>query len=181
VPGTGFQAPNGGPGALPAIVSGWGPGHDGVQFYGPYKGGKTIGQLTSVTSNWSFTMGSAGDAVYDVWFGSSANPAVPNAELMIWIGNTGKLALGSAAGGTAIMGRTPYVGTNATAEKVVSYWVAAPGASSVSNLDLLQYFKDAASHGYAGLSSGSFLLGIQAGFEVYSGNWTTTDYNIDIK
>src|SRR5204862_6070582 len=75
--GAGFQAPNNGPGALPAVISGWGPGHDGIQFYGPYKGGKTIAQLTSVTSNWSFTMGTNGDAVYDVWFGNSATPTVP--------------------------------------------------------------------------------------------------------
>ncbi len=40
--GGGFQAPNNGPGSFPAVISGWGPGHDGIQFYGPYKGGKTI-------------------------------------------------------------------------------------------------------------------------------------------
>jgi hypothetical protein len=89
--GGSFQAPNNGPGSFPAVISGWGPGHDGIQFYGPYKGGKQISQLTSVKSSWSFTMGSTGDAVYDVWFSnSSATPPVPGIELMIWIGNTGK-------------------------------------------------------------------------------------------
>ncbi|HET9954639.1 MAG TPA: hypothetical protein VFQ61_09045, partial [Polyangiaceae bacterium] len=177
--GSGFQAPNNGPGSFPAIISGYGPGHDGIQFYGPYKGGKKISQLTSVKSNWSFTMGSSGDAVYDVWF-SNSNTAIPAAELMIWIGNTGKNALGSSSG-AAVMGRTPYVGTNGTGEKVISYWIASPGTTSVSNFDLLPYFQDAASHGYAGLSTNSVLLGIQTGFEVYSGNWTTTDYNITIQ
>jgi hypothetical protein len=28
--GSGFQAPNNGPGAFPAVISGWGPGHDGI-------------------------------------------------------------------------------------------------------------------------------------------------------
>ena len=70
---------------------------------------------------------------------------------------------------------------NGTGEQVVTYWASPPGIPSVSSFDLLQYFKDAASHGYAGLSSGSFLLGIQAGFEVYAGNWATTDYNINIQ
>ncbi len=177
--GGGFQAPSNGPGSFPAIISGWGPGHDGIQFYGPYKGGKTISTLTSVKSSWSFTMGSTGDAVYDVWFGNSATPAVPQVELMIWIGNTGKMPLGSSAG-AAVDGRTPYVGTNGTGEKVVSYWTQS-GSTSVSNFDLLQYFKDAASHGYAGLNNGSFLLGVQTGFEVYSGNWSTKDYNITIQ
>jgi len=182
--GGGFQAPNNGPGSFPAIISGWGPGHDGIQFYGPYKGGKTIGNLTSVKSNWTFTMGSTGDAVYDVWFSNAGTqpPPVPGIELMVWIGNTGKNPLGSVVNGaTAIAGRMPYVGTNGTGEQVVSYWVASPGVTSVSNIDLLQYFKDAASHGYAGLTNNSVLLGIQTGFEVYSGNWSTTDYNITIQ
>jgi hypothetical protein len=180
--GSGYQAPNNGPGSFPAVISGWGPGHDGIQFYGPYKGGKKISQLTSVKSNWSFTMGSTGDAVYDLWFSNAGTqpPPVPGIELMIWIGNTGKNPLGSAAGGT-FMGKTVYVGTNGTGEQVVSYWVAAPGTSSVTNFDLLPYLQDAASHGYAGLSNNSVLLGVQTGFEVYSGNWTTTDYNISIQ
>ena len=182
--GGGFQAPNNGPGSFPAVISGWGPGHDGIQFYGPYKGGKTIGNLASVKSNWTFSMGSTGDAVYDVWFSNAGTqpPPVPGIELMVWIGNTGKNPLGSVVNGAAaIAGRMPYVGTNGTGEQVVSYWVAAPGVTSVSNIDLLQYFKDAASHGYAGLSTNSVLLGIQTGFEVYSGNWSTTDYNISIQ
>ena len=182
-PGSGFQAPNNGPGSFPAVISGWGPGHDGIQFYGPYKGGKQVSQLTSVKSSWSFTMGSTGDAVYDVWFSnSSATPPVPGIELMVWIGNTGKNPLGSVASpGTAVSGRTPYVGTNGTGESVVSYWVASPGTTSVSNFDLLPYFQDAASHGYAGMKTSSYLLGVQTGFEVYSGNWSTTDYNISIQ
>jgi hypothetical protein len=182
-PGSGFTTPNNGPGSFPAVISGWGPGHDGIQFYGPYKGGKQISQLTSVKSSWSFTMGSTGDAVYDVWFSnSSATPPVPGIELMVWIGNTGKNPLGSVASpGTAVSGRIPYVGTNGTGEAVVSYWVASPGTTSVSNFDLLPYFQDAASHGYAGLKTSSYLLGVQTGFEVYSGNWSTTDYNITIQ
>jgi hypothetical protein len=183
-PGSGYNAPNNGPGSFPAVVSGWGPGHDGIQFYGPYKGGKTIGQLTSVTSNWTFTMGSTGDAVYDVWFSnSSATPPVPGIELMVWIGNTGKNPLGSVASpGTPVSGKTPYVGTNGTGEAVISYWVPASGsANSAANFDLMPYFKDAASHGYAGLKTSSYLLGIQTGFEVYSGNWSTTNYNISIQ
>ena len=177
--GSNFQAPNNGPGAFPAIISGYGPGHDGIQFYGPYKGGKKISDLKTVKSSWSFTMGSSGNAVYDVWF-TNGNSRDPDVELMIWIGNTGKNPLGESVG-AAFMGRTPYVGTNGTGEKVISYWVAAQGATNVSNFDLLPYFQDAASKSYAGLSTNSVLLGVQTGFEVYSGTWTTTDYNITIQ
>ena len=57
-----------------------------------------------------------------------------------------------------------------------------PGTTgTANNFDLLPYFKDAASHGYAGVSNNSYMLGVQTGFEVYSGNWTTTDYNITIQ
>jgi hypothetical protein len=46
----------------------------------------------------------------------------------------------------------------------------------------MDYFNDAATHSYAGLSTGSFLLGVQTGFEVYSADtWTTTEYNITIQ
>jgi hypothetical protein len=75
----------------------------------------------------------------------------------------------------------PYTASNnGTGQMVVSYWVGAPGATSVSNFDLLPYFNDAANK-YAGLTPNSVLLGVQTGFEVYSGNWTTTNYNISIQ
>jgi hypothetical protein len=188
--GGGYQAPNNGPGSFPAVVSGWGPGHDGIQFYGPYKTAKQISALTSVKSSWSYTMGTSGDAVYDVWFGNSASPTVPQVELMIWMGNKDKNPLGSVpSGATAVVGsdgvsRTPYVGTNGTGEKVVSYWVpTGTNGGPVTNFDLLPYFKDAASHSGWGLgvTTGTYLLGVQTGFEVYSGNWSTTDYNITIQ
>jgi hypothetical protein len=135
-------------------------------------------------------MGSSGDAVYDVWFGNSATPTVPQVELMIWMGNKDKNPLGSVpSGAAAVVGsdgvsRTPYVGTNGTGEKVVSYWVpTGTNGSPVTNFDLLPYFKDAASHSAWGLgvTTSSYLLGVQTGFEVYSGAWTTTDYNITIQ
>ena len=53
--------------------------------------------------------------------------------------------------------------------------------SPVSNFDVLAYIKDAASNGYAGLSNSSYLLGVQTGFEVYSGSCTTSSYSINIQ
>lgn len=172
------------PSAFPAVISGWGPGEAGIQFYGPYKVAKTIAQLTSVKSTWTYTMGSSGDAVYDVWFGNSAQPAKPQTELMIWIGNKDKGALGSAvSGATGVGGKMPWVASdNGTGQQVVSYWIDKGTTGTASNLELLDYFKDAANNKYAGLSTGSFLLGVQTGFEVYSTDtWTTTDYNITIQ
>jgi hypothetical protein len=102
---------------------------------------------------------------------------------MIWIGNKDKDPLGTSTGDSAALnGRTPFVGTNGTGEQVVSYWVAkGTNGSPVSNFDVLAYVKDAATKGYAGLSNSSYMIGVQTGFEVYSGTWTTTDYNITIQ
>jgi hypothetical protein len=187
--GSPFPTLGNGPGAFPAIVSGWGPGEAGIQFYGPYKGGKTIGgstnALKSVATTWSFTTSAGnGDAAYDVWFSNtSANPTVPGIEFMVWINKGGKNPLGyGTAAGPALNGWTPYVGTNTTNQQVVSYVPATD--SSSANIDLLTFFKDAAAsgHGYAGIASGSYLLGVQAGFEVYGGTgWATTDYSISIQ
>jgi len=141
-----------------------------------------------VTSSWSFTTGSSGDAAYDVWFGPNKQPTTtPAVELMIWISNGGKQPIGysSQGAGAAVTGsdgvaRTPYVGSNTTGQMVVSY-VPTTSSTSVTNFDLLKYFKDAAGK-YAGLQSGYYLLGVQTGFEVYSADtWKTTDYNITIK
>jgi hypothetical protein len=175
--------------SFPAVISGWGPGEGGDQLYGSYQANKTISSLQTVTSSWSFTPGSSGDAAYDVWFGPSQAPTggVPPAiELMIWINNGGKQPIGAGtAAGPAVTGsdgvaRTPYTGTNTTNQKVVSY-VGTGSSSSVTNFDLLPYFKDAAGK-YAGLQSSYYLLGVQTGFEVYSADtWKTTDYSITIK
>jgi hypothetical protein len=176
------------PAAFPAVVSGWGLGEAGIQLYGPYQADKTISSLQTVTSSWSFTTGSSGDAAYDVWFGPNKAPTTaPAVELMIWINNGGKQPIGfGTAAGAAVTGsdgvaRTPYTGTNTTNQKVVSY-VPTSSSTSVTSFDLLPYFKDAASKGYAGLQSSYYLLGVQTGFEVYSADtWKTTDYNITIK
>ena len=174
------------PAAFPAVISGWGPGEAGIQLMGPYKADKQISALQSITSNWSFTMGSSGDAAYDIWFGPNKAPTTtPAVELMIWIGNNGKQPLGSQTG-TAVTGsdgvsRTPHYGqANSTGQQVVSY-VPSGSATSVTNFDVLKYVKDAAGK-YAGLQSSYYLLGVQTGFEVYSADtWNTTSYNITIQ
>jgi hypothetical protein len=53
--------------------------------------------------------------------------------------------------------------------------------SPVTDFDILSYVKDAASHGLAGLSNSSYMIGVQTGFEVYSGSWSTSDYTISIQ
>jgi hypothetical protein len=180
------------PASFPAIISGWGPGEAGIQLYGPYQADKTISALTSVKSSWSFTPGSSGDSAYDIWLGPNKAPTTaPAVELMVWLNNGGKQPLGSTTASTAVTGsdgvaRFAHTGqANSTGQQVVSYVPTSGTSTSVTNLDLLQYLKDAVSHGYAGLNTDAtkvYLLGVQAGFEVYSADtWKTTDYNISIQ
>ena len=180
-----------GPAAFPAIISGWGPGSAGIQLYGAYQANKTISALTSVKSSWSFTPGSSGDSAYDIWLGTSAAPTTaPAVELMVWLNNGGKSPLGNTKAATAVTGsdgvaRFAHTGqANSTGQQVVSYVPDSGSATSVTNLNLLQYLNDAVANGYAGLNKDAtkvYLLGVQAGFEVYSADtWKTTDYNITI-
>src|SRR3569623_1263236 len=103
---------------------------------------------------------------------------------MVLIGYAGnKSPIGNMTGG-AVMGsdgvsRTAHYGmpNPTTGQQVVSY-VPSGSASSTANLDLLPYFKDAATHAYGGMMSSYYLLGVQAGFEVYSADtWKTTSYD----
>ena len=131
-------------------------------------------------------MGSGnGDAAYDCWLGSNSNSISPGSELMIWLGHNGVNPIGGQNTAVTISGATGTwtysTGTNSTGQPVVSY-VSGSTMSSVTNFDLLPFMKDAASNGRASLSTGSYLLGCQAGFELYSpGTWKTNSYSISAK
>ena len=177
------------PAAFPAVVSGWGPGEGGVQLYGPYKADKSVNSLQTVKSTWSFTPGSSGDSAYDLWFGPKAAPTTtPAIELMIWLNPGGKMPLGTTTGGSVMgsdgVARTVHYGQmNSTMQQVISYVPTSGSTNSVTDFNLLPYIQDAASKGYnTGMSSSYFLLGVQAGFEVYSADtWKTSNYSITIQ
>jgi hypothetical protein len=176
--------------AFPSIVSGWVTGGNFVSGgQGGYAGGKTIGALSSVKSNWAWSAGGASsnwDAAYDVWFASNQDPLKAGTELMVWVGHSNVSPIGGQTNAVTISGApgtwTYSTGTNPTNQPVISY-VSSSNITNVSALDLLPFFKDAANNGRASLSSGSYLLSVQAGFELYSGGntWTTTSYSINIQ
>jgi cellulose 1,4-beta-cellobiosidase len=187
------------PGAFPSIVSGW--VHGGYYVSGAsggYTGGKTISNLQTVQSTWSWSAsGGNYDAAYDVWFSANGNnpgPVNPGQELMIWVGKNGVHPLGgggpSGDGNAATITGAPAgttwtvaTGTNGTGQPVISYVSAS--AIQPSGFSLLPFFQDAASPSRTGttqITTGSFLMSVQAGFELYqSGTYTTSSYNITIK
>jgi hypothetical protein len=175
------------PGAFPSIVSGWVHGGSYVgTAEGGYAGGKSISALTSVKSSWTYTAGGGKwDAAYDCWLAANPAPISAGFELMVWLGHNTVNPIGGQNTPVTVAGApgmwTVSTGTNGTGNPVVSY-VSTSNMTTVTDFDLLPFFKEAASSGRAGLTTGTNLLSVQAGFELYqAGTWTTNSYKIAIQ
>jgi hypothetical protein len=177
------NVPSGGaPASYPSIVLGW---HYG-RYYGSYTAARPFSQIASIPSSWTFTVPPSGryNASYDAWIHpSNANPGDPTGgvELMIWLNKRDTTPIGSSVGTVMIAGTSwdVWFGNNAGGWTTVSY-IRATNTSSVSNLDLYAFFGDAAQRGYT--TAASYLLGIQAGFEIWQQNeaMTVNSYTISI-
>jgi hypothetical protein len=174
------------PGAYPSLIYGWQAGN----FYGGYAGGTTVSNLKTATTDWSFAVNNVSqyDAAYDIWLAPTKAPATANGgvELMIWLQYSGVQPAGSSgsvatvtSGGKAFAAHTATISNSGSTWTYLAY-LAQSQTSSVSGLDLMPFFTDAESRG---LGSGWYLLGIQAGFEVYnaSGTATTTSYQVNVQ
>ncbi|HSY25530.1 MAG TPA: hypothetical protein VK841_25595, partial [Polyangiaceae bacterium] len=180
------------PGAFPSIVYGWIQGGNfvGGGDTGGYNGGTTIGNLKTVTSTWDFTASPSGgtgwDAAYDCWFGGNSDSIYPLNELMVWANYSSVNPIGGQKTAVTITGGPAGSWTYSTGmnsdqpnpQQVVSYVTSGSGTNS-GTFNLLPFFQDAASHSRAGLSTGSFFLGCQTGFEIYgAGTWKTNSFTM---
>jgi hypothetical protein len=170
------------PASYPSIVLGW---HYG-RWYGSYTAARQLQTLQSIISNWTFTVPPSGryNASYDAWIHpTNANPPNPmgGVELMIWVNERDTTPIGSVVGTTMIGGASweIWYGPNQGGWTTVSY-IRAGNVSSVANLDLLPFFVDAAQRNYT--TGASYLLSIQAGFEIWEQNqpMTTNSYSVAI-
>jgi hypothetical protein len=173
------------PGAFPSLVYGWQAGN----FYGGYAGGRTVGSLGTATTDWSFSVNNVSqyDAAYDIWLAPTKAPATANGgvELMVWLQYSGVQPAGPTTSvGTVTSGGKTFAAYTTSITNAGSTWtylayLANAQTSSVSGLDLKPFFADAEKRG---LGTGWYLLGIQAGFEVYnaSGSVTTTSFDVNI-
>ena len=175
------------PGAFPSLIYGWQAGN----FYGGYAGGKTVGSLTTATTDWTFAVNNVSqyDAAYDIWLAPTQAPATANGgvELMVWLQYDGVNPADFPAGavGTVSTGGNTFAAHQTTINSGGSSWtylayLAQSQTSSVSGLNLKPFFADAETRG---LGTGWYLLGIQAGFEVYnaSGSVTTTSFDVNVQ
>ena len=174
------------PGSYPSIVYGW---HYG-KTYGPYNAPKQISAITSVPSSWDFTVPGSGvkyDVSYDIWINQGGgNPAQPDAntlELMIWLDETSDVVPAGTAGAAVTIAGTSwqiYTGTMNTWH-YIAYKRAASGAG-VSNLDLKAFMTDAATRN-VGATTAWYLLSVEAGFEIWTGqnvSFTTNSYSVTV-
>jgi hypothetical protein len=170
------------PASYPSVVLGW---HYG-RFHGSYGAARTLASLASIPTSWTFTVPPSGryNASYDAWIHpTNANPSTPNGgvELMIWVNQRETTPIGT-VGPTVRIGDADWAvwyGPNAGGWTTVSY-VRSGNVTSVTNLDLLPFFVDAAQRNYT--TGASYLLGVQAGFEIWQQNqpMTTNSYTVAI-
>jgi hypothetical protein len=177
------------PAAYPAIVYGWQAG----SFYGAYKTAKQLSAVSSAVTSWTFSPpSSAGqwDASYDIWMAPTAAPktAQGGLELMVWLGYGGGVnPAGSMAKSAQTIGNVAgawdiYKGTISVSGSSWQYiaYRRTTQISSISNVDLKQFFTDAVGEG-VGISNSTYLLGIQAGFEVTGANsGSTSSYTVSV-
>ena len=136
-----------------------------------------VGQLKPgmITSSWVTTQPPDGayDVAYDIWFNRSpATSGAPDGgELMIWLAHRGGSQIapaGAPVAHVAIDGYafTLWLWTGQGGQHRISYVMDHP-VQSVRDFDVSGVVADAARRGY--LSATSYLLNIQAGFEIWQG------------
>jgi cellulose 1,4-beta-cellobiosidase len=132
-----------------------------------------------VTSNWTTAQPPSGayDVSYDIWFNHAPVTSGPpdGGELMIWLAHRGggQVAPGGAPVARITIGGYAYAvwrwssgrGSGQASERITYVMVRA--IRSVHDLDLSAIVADAARRGY--LAGSSYLLNVQAGFEIWRG------------
>ena len=172
-----YKPTSGNPGGYPAIFSGCSAGVCTAGNKMPIRVSDMRPGM--VTSSWTTTQPQRGsyDVAYDIWFNHTPVTSGPpdGGELMIWLAHRGDRQI--APGGTPVA-RVTIGGyactiwlwqgkprTDRTHEQV-SY-VMDRGTLSVRHLDVSAFIADAARRGY--LAGSSWLLNVQAGFEIWRG------------
>jgi hypothetical protein len=157
-------------GAFPEIWSGchWGActADDGQAGRLPIQ----VSDLGDTTSGWTTTLPATGtyDAAYDMWFNTTpATAGQPNGgEVMVWLGENGMTDHSSTV--TYIDGVAWYVAQTTLSGygvtwPLVTYQRVTP-ATSVTNLDLRGFIRDAAVRGV--VSPSSYLTSVEAGYDI---------------
>jgi Glycosyl hydrolase family 12 len=128
--------------------------------------------LADPTSSWSTTEPGSGtyDVAYDTWFNQSpvASGQPNGAEVMVWLNHQGPVQpAGSPVATVGLDGHTFQVWRADMPSWTYVAYVIQGGATSVTNLDLGNVFRDAEARGY--VSPSWYLIDVEAGFELWQG------------
>jgi cellulose 1,4-beta-cellobiosidase len=170
-----YEPASGDPGGYPSIFSGCSAGVCTVGNKMPIR----VSRLRpgTITSSWVTTQppGGAYDVAYDIWFNHTpVTSGAPDAgELMIWLAHRGgsQISPGGAPVAHVAIGGYSYTiwllsgnpGGGPGYDRIA--YVMNRAAGSVRDFDISAIAADAARRGY--LASASYLLNIQAGFEIW--------------
>ena len=171
---------NGAPAAYPSLLKGchWGRCTTGGGL--PVQ----VDDMPSVTSDWTTTVPDSGvyNVAYDLWYNTTPTTtgAPDGAEMMIWLDHRGPVQLAGTrvAGGVRIAGATWDVWTVRMDWSYIAY-VRTSGTTSVDDLDLRAFTRDAVAHGSVGADW--YLITAEAGFELWQGGTglTTDSFSIE--
>ena len=177
---TGFGANGLTPSSYPSIIYGWQNG----SFYGGYKTAKQLSAVGAATSSWNFVSPASGkwNAAYDIWLAPTAAPknAGGGVELMVWLNyGGGAQPLGNNSNANASVAGEMWevwkgsVTVSGATWQYIAYRRPVGSSTPVNNLDLKAFLTNATTQG-VGLTTSSYLLGVQAGFEVWQSSVPAT-------
>jgi Glycosyl hydrolase family 12 len=139
-----------------------------------------VSALSTVTSSWDFSVGGAAsdkyDVAYDIWFcpdqSCGANGFPSGAEMMIWLNYKNLQGWEKHLGSVVLAGHTwdvwqATMGQGANSWTYLAYMIKAPMVTSVTDIDLGAFFKDATSRNI--IQNSWYLYAIQAGNELRTG------------
>jgi hypothetical protein len=171
------------PSSYPSVIYGWQNG----QYFGTYQASnaKQVSQIASANTSWQYSVpGGTYDAAYDTWLGPSTT-GTPGLELMVWLGYNGVQPAGSNTNKTVTIGGGTYqVWTgNVSSWRYLAYRTNSPSGNANVSFNLNDFFQDALKNQNVGLMNNWYLMGIQAGFEVYSesGTLTTNSFSVSVQ
>jgi Glycosyl hydrolase family 12 len=169
------------PGSYPAIIYGW---HYEYSVPSPYVA-QQIQSINSIPSEWGYSVPAAGqyNVSYDLWVHPQQDPPNPNGglEIMIWTTTRDVVPIGGNQGYTVGFGGAEWEVWygSAGAWNTVTYR-RVTNTSSV-DMDLLPFVEHAVGQGYA--QDSWYLLGVEAGFEIWEGNqaMTSSYYQVSVE
>jgi len=174
--------------SYPSVALGW---HYGT-WHGDYTSARRLSEVNAIPSSWSYDKGDIQkfNVAYDIWVHpTESNPSTPSGgtEVMIWVDYRGEVyPIGTDTGNTFTdaEGRSWNIWSGTTSPQGDGTWNVVTfirsGGQSPIELDVKEFIERA---GEVTDFGDAYLLGVEAGFEIFEGQdatASTTRYNVSI-